>query len=377
MKFKTALTYLTITLSSILLGLLVSEIYIRVSGDYWALHRFRERSLEYETTLFARDVFPRRPQKAQRNPDVKFRINAHGFRGDSFPIKKPPGTVRIMVYGGSAAFDVLANQGRDWPHRIERKLNDEIDSRIHVINAGIPGHASFDSFGRFWTKGHRFNPDYVLIYHAWNDIKTFHSPRPLLRRFVPEEGRGIDRQGDPRIEYQNRMDRFVGHWSQLYLRLRLKYLEWKLNLDDEGRRPTLPSKDSPGRNLSPEAVSQFQFTLANFVDAVRNTGAVPVLMTQARLVTPQNTEEERQRIGYSFVNMSHATLVRAFELTDHSIQRVSQKEDVFLIDASGTMTGKNNLFDDHVHVTDTGSRTLAHLTASELAELLASGPAGN
>lgn len=374
MNRKSVLQYLTITVVSVLVGLLLCEVYVRVTGEYWALYRFRERSLEYEPSLFARNVFPRRSQEAQRDPDVHYRINEHGFRGDSFPLSKPPGTLRVMIYGGSSVFDIYASYGEDWPHRVQRRLDGRIDREVQVINAGVPGSASFDSFGRFWAEGHRFDPDYVLVYHAWNDMKTFLTDQPLLRQFDPALRVKYIRLGDPRITYVNPVDRFLGRWSQLYLRLRLNYFQWKLNLGREGKNASFDPERRREQAISTKAVRQFRFTLANFVEAVRNAGATPVLMTQARLVEASNTEAERNKIRYDVMNMVHPTIVRAYEHADRAIRAVSREKQVPLIDASSELTGRNNLYHDHVHVTDTGSRQLALFTADRLEALIERGP---
>ena len=68
--------------------------------------------------------------------------------------------------------------GNDWPSRIQANLNRDGKATIEVINAGIPSLASFDSVGRLYTEGHLFNPDCVILYNAWNDIKYFSRELP-------------------------------------------------------------------------------------------------------------------------------------------------------------------------------------------------------
>jgi lysophospholipase L1-like esterase len=96
-----------------------------------------------------------------------------------------------------------------------------------------------------------------------------------------------------------------------------------------------------------------------FVDLARNIGAVPVLITQARLVAFENTEEEKDRIGYGYQRMSHRTLLSAFEETDEVIKQVSHSKHVHMIDASKQLSGKGKYFSDHVHLNPAGSDQLA------------------
>jgi len=102
-------------------------------------------------------------------------INEKGYRGHNFETKKPDGVIRIMVYGGSAAFDTMVSDGKDWPSQVEAKLRESGFPQVEVVNAGIMGHTSLESVARLFTEGFVFQPDYVVIYNGWNDIKYLNS----------------------------------------------------------------------------------------------------------------------------------------------------------------------------------------------------------
>ena len=55
-------------------------------------------------------------------------------------------------------------------------------TNVEVINAGIPGFASAEAVGTFFSEGHRFAPDYVVLYDEWNE--AHYAPPPLLKRMV-------------------------------------------------------------------------------------------------------------------------------------------------------------------------------------------------
>lgn len=367
MTFRTLRTYLGIIVLALAAGLLLSEAFVRLTGDYWALYQFRERSLEYEPSLFARNVFPRRVQEAQRDPDVHYRINEHGFRGDSFPLEKPEGTTRVMIYGGSAVFDIFAGRREDWPNRVERRLQGRGHEHVRVINAGIPGNASFDVLGRLLAEGHWFDPDVVVLYQGWNDIEdTIQLEEPLLRAYDPSEYLRYVELGDPRITYQNPIDRVLGRWSQLYLRLRLQYYRWYRRLGRQGRRP---EKRTSG-DFHPASLRQFRLNLRSFVHLVRSMEATPVLMTQARLVAPGNRGTDKLERAEEHSGLDHERLIDAYSKLDRMTEEVAREEGVTLIDASKAMTGQSRYFGDHVHTSARGSRTLASLTADRLESLL-------
>ena len=50
--------------------------------------------------------------------------------------------------------------------------------------------------------------------------------------------------------------------------------------------------------------------------------------------------------------------------------QIAEKKDVFLIDASERLSGKEELFTDHVHLTEKGANELAKLASREIKEIL-------
>src|SRR5207244_9589220 len=101
----------------------------------------RRASLQYEASLFSRDVLARIPQTL-RGTDGRLtaHINVLGYRGRLFAVPKPRGIRRVVVLGGSGAFDLSAVDGHDWPHLTERYLRHLGHQDVEIINAGVPGH---------------------------------------------------------------------------------------------------------------------------------------------------------------------------------------------------------------------------------------------
>ena len=259
-------------------------------------------------------------------------------------------------------FDVTSIE-RDWPHRVERILREAGHPEVEVINAGIPGHASFDSFGRLFAEGHVLDPDYVVLYNAWNDIKYFRWTDPLLRSMRPF----VDSM-DPRLNYQNPVDKLLCEISQVYVRLRYRYYSWRLDDGPEGRRP----HDEYVSEIGEIGPKQYRVNTEMFVDLARNIGAVPILMTQARLVSENNTPAQKERIVYEYQGLTHEALCDAFAVCDEITNSVARAKRVHVIDASGLFSGRDDLFNDHVHLTDEGSQSIAQFAAQHILKLLKS-----
>jgi len=352
----------------ILLGELGVRLFVK-NGDITP-EILRNRSVQYEPVIFARHAFKREARLIKHTFGSKkglvWEINEQGYRGPNFEKEKPDGITRIIIYGGSAVFDIKSTQGEDWPHRVKGILRKSGFSNVEVINAGVIGHTALESVGRLFTEGYAFEPDYVLIYNAWNDIKYFSSPNTALWTLRPSL------QGfDPRIHYGNTVDRWLCEWSQLYTVLRRTYYKAKLKIGKEGQRKA-DDQQRPISALNPNGFQQYQLAMEVFVDLARNIGAKPVLVTQARLVHESNalTEKQQKRIDYHHVGLNHEALVETFDRLDAIVRKVATKKGALLIDASAHLSGKDWAFDDHVHVVPKGSEALAQLVAAHLQNIL-------
>jgi len=323
-------------------------------------------NLRYEGSIFSRHVLAAAPLDVQRK-EHRYHVNGLGYRGPEFPMEKPEGSLRVAVYGGSAVFDIYASDAGAWPARLEAELVEREVPGVHVINAGIPGHASFDSVGRLFAEGHRFSPDVVLLYNAWNDIKYFGSEKSLLRSFDP-----YVTQDDPVRTPRGQLDRVLARHSHLYRHLRLRFMLWDQDVGLEG----LKARPQQKGYLSQAQLAQYQLGVQQFVDLARNIGAEPVLVTQLRLPVAGSPEEDRERVGYDTVGFEHDVLVHAFEATERILAEVGRAKRVQVVDASAALSGRSELFADHVHLSPEGSAALASFVADALAPTLAVRPHG-
>ncbi len=352
----------------ILLGEVGVRLFVK-NGDITP-EVLRNRSIQYEPVIFARHAF-KQEARIVNNPfgskkDLVWEINAKGYRGPNFEAEKSDGTIRIIVYGGSATFDTKSTQGENWPHRVQEKLRKAGFLNVEIINAGVIGHTALESVGRLFTEGYTFQPDFVLMYNGWNDIKYFSSSKTALRTLVPSLG-GFD----PRIHYGNIVDRWLSEGSHLYTVLRRIYYKTKLKMGKEGMRKADDTRYSIA-TLNPIGFRQYQLAMEVFVDLARNIGAEPILMTQARLVYGSKvlTPEQQKRVDYHHVGLSHEALVKTFDRLDAIVRKVSAEKETILIDASAHLSGKDWAFDDHVHVVPKGSDALAQLVADQLRSVL-------
>ncbi len=330
----------------------------------------KKHSVQYESVVFARHAFKQEPRLVERLTGRKkglvWEINDKGYRGPNFTAKKPDGLIRIMVYGGSSVFDTESTKGRDWPHLVQERLRQTGLAQVEVINAGIMGHTAPESVGRLFAEGHIFQPDYVLIYNAWNDIKYFKSQESVLRSLRPYRERF-----DFRTHYANGVDRFLCEFSQLYTVLRRVYFKSKVDIGTEGIRNSRnqPSSVEP---LVMNGFNQYRLAMELFVDLARNIKAVPILVTQARLPIEDGAldSQQRERIDYHHVGLNHDSLVETFNRLDAIVRDVAAKKGSLMVDASTHLSGKSWAFYDHVHFSPRGSDAMAEFLSRRLLSIM-------
>ena len=98
-------------------------------------------------------------------------VNSLGFRGEEIALKKPEDVYRIVAIGGSTTFAVYLPWNETYPYQLQAELRKRFNSdRIEVINAGLTGSTSAESFHRLATQILPVEPDMLIIYHAFNDL---------------------------------------------------------------------------------------------------------------------------------------------------------------------------------------------------------------
>ena len=359
------------------LTLIAAELAVRTLFRYNSPDTLRENSLQYVPSTFTRHLLApdqeidldaawglRDPSQATGRG---YRIGDRGYRGEDLETQPSVDACRVAVVGGSAAFDLGADRGEDWPHLVEKILRDRGHAGVEVLNAGVPGHSSADAVGKIYAQLWLYEPDVILLYNAWNDIKTFTQlsvDRPLISLTKPH-----DPEADPFQNYQGFLDRLLAH-SQAYVKIRTRYLLWKYDVGAEGQV-------KPGQTLAdswePLALEQYRLNVELVVDAARNVGARPILATQASLLAADNSEEDRARIAYGYQGLTHDALVSAMDACNETVRAVAEHKGVDVLDLGARFSGKSEYFDDHVHTSRSGSAALAEAVADFLEEQVARG----
>jgi tetratricopeptide (TPR) repeat protein len=109
------------------------------------------------------------------------------FNPEEFPVRKPPGGIRIFVFGGSTAYgEPWGNRG-SFSHVIEeRAARGRTGRALDVVNVGGKGYGS-TAILSLVREALRYDPDAFLFYTGQNEIReaTFHPLEREGRSTVP------------------------------------------------------------------------------------------------------------------------------------------------------------------------------------------------
>lgn len=288
------------------------------------------------------------------------RINKHGFRGPDYPFQKPPGTLRIEVFGGSAAFCFhAAGREKSRPGARERKLRQRLGMPVEVINLGLPGFGSFNSKINYLCFGRAFNPDAIIVYHTWNDVARF---RRLQTRPYHPVAAIANKPLWQRIARATQIGRRARNFLSTVTRKRMQ-LELAA---DEG---------TGVRHGQPVAQQAFDWERQNFVDFVtlaQGDGVLPILVSQGSLVPVDNPDDAAVQfaVGSALgpLEMTVPLLTDTWPKVASIIEDVAWERGAVFVDGYRAVPHDLEHLRDLAHLHDAGSDVLAEEIARVLTD---------
>ncbi len=290
------------------------------------------------------------------------RINHLGFRGPDWSWEAPPGTLRLIVMGGSSAFCYqVSDDAHTWPAQLQELLVKRLKMPVEVINLGLPGYDLSNSKINYLFSGRALNPHVALIYHTWNDMKFF---------------RVIDKtEGTPRVVLSGRVS---GDNPLLITRIlrRLQIVQRtylilkKMKRRDVENRYTSLEREGE-RAHAPVGESAWSWFEQNFEDAsnvAKADGVLPVLISQGSLVNPDSigVKESRLVIANDMQGMTLPRLTQSWLQANQVIERVATQTGAVFVNGYDAVPHDLDHFKDHVHLWDLGSLRLAEAIAESL-----------
>ena len=291
-----------------------------------------------------------------RDSSFENRINRYGFRGPDFELDGDPGTVRIAIFGGSAAFNFHDPEDETWPQRLGACLSDRLGGKTEVLNFALPGFDLGISKVNYLINGRVFEPDIAIAYHTWNDLKA------IGRISGDADELLVSRVAEP-AGYPTRIARGLSRYSQIVRRARVLYYQLKAG-EREGT-----SVESAWGPASQRAEHWFRSNFTDFINFTRSDNVIPIVATQGTIVAEDNLDDSEvtQHISVEMVGLSLDDLLDLWRWANDTIVDVADQHGVLSVDVYSQLPHSMTYLEDHVHLAPEGQIRVAEIFCQAMA----------
>jgi hypothetical protein len=114
--------------------------------------------------------------------ETPVQINSLGLRGPEVePV--PHGGLRILATGDSRMVGLEVPYDRTFAALLGERLNAELDVPVQIVNAGVRGYGTDQSYLYYRERGRALHPDLVLFLHSGNDVTNNVTVHRMRRPF--------------------------------------------------------------------------------------------------------------------------------------------------------------------------------------------------
>lgn len=280
---------------------------------------------------------------------------------EHYPLEKPPGTFRIVAFGGSTTENRVEEM--HYPLRLQQLLRERLGrDDIEVINVGNQAYATPHALNLLLLHVVHWEPDLVILSQNVNDLTAAYFPgfRPDYSNkysnefFLPDHE---NRYTVPSVLLQH---------SQLYW-----FLVGRLTKFEVGLRPGEPIvRERYGMEPPGEARAIFEHNVRSFVRYAQAHGIPVVIGSQP--FTPGlpffdihwGFKPDSYKAAVRFPE--HEEFVAHHAAYNRSLERMAAALDVVFVDNDAALGGREEYFTDSVHYTRAGIERLAESYADAL-----------
>jgi lysophospholipase L1-like esterase len=298
-------------------------------------------------------------------------IDAHGFLSDGQELTyaKPANEIRIATIGASTTANINLSHEDNWPGRLGRLLAEALPEKtIRVINAGVPGFDTAQSIGNLALRVMPFDPDVVIIYHAYNDLKAVRANLDFKPDYshIHRKPYGFHKKPPWLMRALN--------YSMFYIRVRNGYREYRQQraVIDNSKRTLHRQKRLD--SIPAEAVATFESHLRTLVSVARTTGAKVVLSSFATLYDPSVHYDTMQEALLEMDKLQKNELSSIARFTpgltvkatlegiwqyNTILAKIAREQGTGWVDNAALIPHSGRYFVDRVHFTKEGAQQMA------------------
>lgn len=356
-------TLIFITLAFFLLAIQAAEIYIKnfekntatyVEKQGVKRHIVMREHRPESVTRFYPDSTSEQKKLSQKQ--YLLRMDKNGFIYPSEIHEDPD--LKVVFLGGSTTECLLVDEGERFPYLVGRLLESD-NIKVNSYNGGVSGNTSMHSLNILINKVIPLHPDIVIMMHNINDLATLvyegsywnNNPTRRLVSITGEPGfLGSLLSGSKKL-LESIFPNLIAKIRSAKNSFIMNYQG--INLGDEWRHVR-----NKQLQINTDLIkNQFKKSLLMFVAISRVQGFIPVLMTQVRRSSEQESPETD--------DFKYSSLFKEF---NQIIRNIGDEQNVLVIDLDKFIPHSEQNLYDSMHFTPEGSALVAEIVANSIKE---------
>ncbi len=268
----------------------------------------------------------------------------NGFDGGrDIQIPKPKNLFRINCLGASTTQNCLEDKGKvySYPLILEEILKKKYDTSIEVNNCGTGGYTSADILVRFLLQNIDTDPNIVVLYHAYNDIRSY-----LTDDFQSDYTHSRKNLGENYFKF---------HLGSLIPDIPLNFINFFLNKwSPQNHRYALIDSISKGEvNLDNDknietGILTFKRNLQNLISVCKSK-KIEIILCSFSFYLHEKVKDDRLHKLYEKLVMKENLVIK----------KLAEENGVNFIDIYNLIPKKDINFLDTIHLTPSGMEILA------------------
>lgn len=317
-----------------------------------------------------------------RNIRTDTQIDQHGFlsNGRSIEFQKLKNEIRIACIGASTTANIGLTYEENWPGYLEQLLQEaRPDKTIRVINAAVPGFDTSQSIPNLALRVMPFQPDIVIIYNAYNDLKAIRKNRTFKPDYshIHRTPYGFNKK--PPFFMQ------LLYKSMFFIRTREEY-RLLTQLPPKHTIKSVQTNENRLQTIPKQAVQTFESHMQSLIAIAKAGGAKVVLSSFASLHDPDlnysqkdtlnnlTTRQKKElRAIQSFTpGLTLEGIFSGLNVYNKLLEGIANSENIGWVDSANLIPHKDNYFLDRVHFNVKGSKAMAENFYPVILNLLSS-----
>ena len=274
----------------------------------------------------------------------------NGENGDrDILVPKPHDLIRINCLGGSTTLNYVKvdNKNYSYPLELERVLKKKFNKNLEVNNCAQGGYNSADLFVRYALQNIETKPDYIIIYHAYNDIRSYLTPD-----FTPDYFHSRKNLGEVYWKY------YLGSKTPNIPLSFINYLTNKFLLPPEARNTILEAIQKGELDVSldySEGLKIYERNLQHTINLSQCNNIKIILGTYCFYLYPEIENDPLHRLYQKIVSEENEIM-----------KKLAIKNNLILVDAASLINKDKSNFLDSVHFSAQGMGLLAKSFAEKI-----------